>query len=154
MKNYVKPMIMLHDDFAEGVFAASGDCMTVDFLPGTRNEQTPEGYKIGFEFKYNHISYDHCNHGCRITAVFPCAVKVVEVTNGVTMEGNGTNTIVFTNPNALHAAGNNAETSTITIVALVTSADLVSQVYSFTTATITDAGMRDYDCPTHSHMYK
>ena len=167
MKNYVKPMIMLNEELAEGVFAASGDlfsdCMTVDFQIGDPSNPRNEGIngntatKVTAKFQYNHIGYDHCNSGCHIRAVFPCDVNVVEVTSGVTMTGNGSNVIDFFNPNPLHAAKPNADGSSNERSTIVFTAEIpygmAALFYAGTTASITDADNRVYDCSSHSHMY-
>ena len=161
MKKYVKPMLMLNDVLAEGVFAASGDegdCMSVEVVYTDRKETTPDGReKFGALVKYYHIGYDHCNTGCDITVMFGCDVLLEEVTNGVQIvSGNGTRTIKFHVTNPLHAATSNSniETSDFSIVGTVATAADKALIISSTSATITDVPYQDKNCPTHGHMYK
>lgn len=161
MKKYVKPMLMLNDVLAEGVFAASGDegnCMTVEVVYTDRKETLPDGReKFGALVKYDHIGYDHCSTGCDITVMFTCDVKLEEVTDGVQIvSGNGTSTIKFHVTNQLHAASSdpNHEKSDFSIVGTVATAADKAVIISSTTATITDVPYQDKNCPTHGHMYK
>ena len=101
MNNYKKPVVLLNEELAEGVYAASGavsggglggdDCWEVK----ARFHQWPETgrmtYKIQTDAK--HINQDHHTSNIRITYIFDHTVTFVSC-NGGTLYGSGTGTSI------------------------------------------------------------
>lgn len=87
---YEKPMIIINEGLAEGVYAASGDgCYTTTAYI----HQTPQTGRGDYRIQVNarHDADHNCN-GQILTMSFNQAVDFVGA-NGTLIDGNGTNTI-------------------------------------------------------------
>ena len=94
MKNYVKPMVLVNDELAEGVYAASGDC----YEYWARITQTPElgrpNYCIQIDGVHNAADGHHSSER-QFKLVFNQPVTYIS-SNACTVTGSGTSTLVFT----------------------------------------------------------
>lgn len=162
MKKYERPVVLENNELAEGVYALGsgsvGDCMAVSYRVVGRNEGSGRK-KECIEFTYKHVGYDHCNKGCYITVTFPCEVEVVknecssDISNITHSYGN---TYVLTISNPLHAANHdsgNYEKSTVNFMGLFPESAYASLATAIT-CTITDEGLKNYDCPSHKASYQ
>ncbi|MCM1044808.1 MAG: hypothetical protein NC417_04795 [Candidatus Gastranaerophilales bacterium] len=94
MKEYVKPVVVVNDEVAEGVYTASGageDCYTVT----TRIHQTPEtgrgDYRIQVDAK--HAAGDNHHSGKQTLVLYFNQPVTYSWSNGTLSEGDGTSTI-------------------------------------------------------------
>lgn len=80
MKNYEKPIILKNEELAEGVYAASGDCMYAEI----HNLRYDGDNTMRFGVWYQHrASNDHCATSTYITLGFDTPVALSD-TNGYT----------------------------------------------------------------------
>ncbi len=99
MNKYEKPMVLLNEELAEGVYAASGsDCLNivVDFSQSETNNM-PEGqcrYTVSFR-KQEHSSKEHRTSGQKVVLVFSSPVTINYNPQGWT--GDGTNKLTLNN---------------------------------------------------------
>lgn len=71
MKNYEKPMVLVNEELAEGVYAASG-C----FTGGGKVAQQLNGYYI-YEISMRHDADHHSENSCEVTVTFAAGSGVI-----------------------------------------------------------------------------
>lgn len=90
MKKYEKPIVVINEDLAEGVYAASG-CYTVNAYI----TQVPQIGRGDYRIQLNAIhDADHTNNSQVLTITFNQNVKYVS-SNGTLGFGDDTNTLVI-----------------------------------------------------------
>lgn len=100
MEKYVKPLCLANEDLAEGIYAASGDCMNARVT----GRVDPDGTHR-FEVYYEHRAWnDHCSTGAVIKIRFSAPMYLSD-TNQYACSGNGTTEIAIIINNALHSDG-------------------------------------------------
>lgn len=99
MKNYERPIVMINEDLAEGVYAASGvNCYTSSAKITQKPETGRETYII--QLYADHNATDHHSTGQVVTVTFNVPVEFVSMRSGgegtaTYRSGSGTNTIVI-----------------------------------------------------------
>ncbi len=111
MKNYEKPMVMVNESVAEGVYAASGDCYSVS----ASMTQTPENGRESYTIQLDAV-HSSSHHSSAQTVQIQFNQPVTYSSGGSCISGNGTNTlqIAFTyhaNNSENHGLGNLVVTS-------------------------------------------
>lgn len=99
MKNYERPIVMINEDLAEGVYAYSGYCDGDCYTIKVAGHQLPEGQRLThkFQFDADHIADTtdgHCGSGQILVITFTKAVKYVN-SNGTLLSGDGTETLAI-----------------------------------------------------------
>lgn len=98
MKAYVTPVVMVNEDAAEGVYAASGvDCMDV-----TSWIDSPDGSVYRVVFKVTHKG--HQSYGQTVVATMSTNVTLVEAPSDVQATVSG-NVVTLVRNNQLNADG-------------------------------------------------
>lgn len=99
MNNYIKPEIIVNDEMAEGVYAASGaDCLNVTAW----NDGTDGTNIYRVVFKLTHTG--HQSYGQTIQAMMSTNVTVVETPGDVTATASG-NVLTVVRNNQLNDTG-------------------------------------------------
>lgn len=95
MKNYIKPSILLNDDFSEGVFAASGavDCYTFAAKIAQKPELGRPYYVIQIDGRHR-AEDGHHSDDRKVVVVFNKAVTYVS-SKAESCEGSGTNSLTL-----------------------------------------------------------
>ena len=96
MKNYERPVVMINEELAEGVYAASGaECYTVRCTITQTPELGNESYRI--QIDADHTATDHHSTAQVLTVTFNVPVKFIEMSSGnaVYSSGDGTNVLVL-----------------------------------------------------------
>lgn len=102
MKKYERPVVMVNEELAEGVYAASGtgsaSCYTVRCNIVQKPETGRETYKI--QFNADHNATDHHSTGQVMTINFNVPVEFVSMRSGgegtaTYKSGSGTTTLVI-----------------------------------------------------------
>lgn len=121
MKNYVRPVALVNEELAEGVYAASGDCYTF-----TANiHQTPQDGRGDYRIQLNgvHDAADgHHSNSCRVEIDFNIPIQYVSSGAGA-YYGDGTTRLVLDYNNSGGNYHNNARDN-IGLGDLVVTADL------------------------------
>ena len=93
MSTYKKPVVLMNEDLAEGVYAASGDCYTCSARVAQRPATGMLNYVIQFDAR--HSQADHHSTGQVLTITFNKAVNFIECYgNGASyVSGDGTTTL-------------------------------------------------------------
>lgn len=91
MKNYVKPVVLVNEELAEGVYAASGDCYTVSGYIHQIPQLGRGDYRIQFNGK--HSAADKHHSGEQVLIITFNMPVVYKGSNGTLVSGSGTNTI-------------------------------------------------------------
>ena len=94
MKNYEKPVVLVNEELAEGVYAGSGNCYTFD----ARITQTPQNGRDTYIIQIDgtHDAADH-HHSDSRTVKISFNQNVTYVSSGAeVMTGSGTNTLYLT----------------------------------------------------------
>lgn len=108
MKKYEKPIVMINDELAEGVYAGSGDCYTVE----AKIEQGPDraayhsNYVVKIDGKHS-AADNHHSSARKIRIEFNLPVTYIS-SNAASCEGNGTNTLTLLYVQTGDAYHNNA----------------------------------------------
>ena len=89
MKDYIKPVIVVNEDIAEGVYAASG-CYTINAYITQRPVLGRGDYRIQLNAIHN---ANHTNNSQTLTISFNQSVNYVS-SNGILKYGDDTNTLV------------------------------------------------------------
>lgn len=96
-KLYSKPVVLLNEDLAEGVYAASGgvassDCWTADAYI----HQTPETGRNDYRIQVNayHTNPENHRSGAIVTIVFNQSVTVTNAGGGSQVYGNSTGSTI------------------------------------------------------------
>ncbi len=92
MKKYEKPVVMINEELAEGVYAASG-CYEVRIAGHQVPEESRKTHK--FQFDGSHLAYlsdGHCGSGQVLVVQFDKPVDYVK-SSGAYLSGTGTETI-------------------------------------------------------------
>lgn len=106
MKNYEKPIVMLNEDIAEGVYAGSGDCYTFRIKKVQTPEQGRNNYKFQIDGTHNAIDGHHST--LRIVVVeFNQPVNYVS-SLAADVSGNGTSVLTLTYDKGNGSYHNNA----------------------------------------------
>lgn len=91
MKKYKKPIVLINEDLAEGVYAASGSqCYAIDAYIAQSPTIGRGDYRIQLNAVHN---ADHTNDAQILTIKFNQSVKYVS-SNGILVYGDDTNTLV------------------------------------------------------------
>lgn len=88
MKNYEKPIVMINEDMAEGVYAASGDCWTISVV---RDQADAGGYSTYRIYADHSTALQHISQATKITVYFSTAISKAEYEDKdvvVTVSGN------------------------------------------------------------------
>lgn len=96
MKNYEKPIVMINEDMAEGVYAASGDCytFTADIMQGPDRPAYYDNYVI--QINGTHNATDGHHSGVRtVKIVFNQDVTYLS-SNAESCTGSGSKTLYLT----------------------------------------------------------
>lgn len=100
MKKYEKPIVMINDDLAEGVYAApSGYCDDDCYRVEIEGHQVPEGSRLThkFQLKCYHLASEtdgHCGSGQMLIVKFDKPVNYVS-SKGTLYAGDGTNELMI-----------------------------------------------------------
>jgi hypothetical protein len=91
MRNYTKPIIVKNNEFAEGVYAASGECYSVNF----QIHQKPEVGRGDYRIQVNgvHAATDGHHSGEQVLTINFNIPVIYKGSNGTLIGGDGTNTI-------------------------------------------------------------
>lgn len=139
MKKYEKPMVLVNDELAEGVYAASG-CMETDIKVTSTSNQDRE-----FRVYFKHTSADHGNEGRATTITFNKPVEIVNIDSVTSYSGSGTSVItVVRSGSGQYQNGNSNWGCDFFIKVKTTDGTDPSTITA--TATATDAG---YQCAIH-----
>lgn len=97
MKRYEKPVVMINEELAEGVYAASGYCDGDCYNVWITSCQTPVPARNTYKYQFDgkHIANEtdgHSGSGQVLTVVFNKNVTYVSC-SGTYLSGSGTNTI-------------------------------------------------------------
>lgn len=91
MSNYEKPVVMVNEELAEGVYAASGAVSTCWSMEWDKKENY-DGTWQNFRFQIRHIDTDHAKTGDNIVVVLNFSGQVTEAQSndvaGVSCSGN------------------------------------------------------------------
>lgn len=107
MKNYEKPMVMVNEELAEGVYAASGAVSTCWFVNWDKKENY-DGTWQNFRFEIKHSGEDHAKTGDSIQVVLNFSGEISDAqswdVSGVSCSGSsviitGALSSVVPNPN-------------------------------------------------------
>ncbi len=104
MKNYEKPVVLMNEELAEGVYAASGDgdCWTIELTP----DQIYGGGSLGgktFRVHCEHISMQHISVASTFVVTFNVPIQSAKCENfATTVNGN---TVTVTRDNHGNAYG-------------------------------------------------
>lgn len=93
MKNYEKPMVLMNEELAEGVYAGSGDCYTFTIEP----KQAPELGRNNYKFQINgrHDAADEHHSTMRyVTIEFNQPVTYVS-SLAASQDGSGTSVLTL-----------------------------------------------------------
>ena len=101
MKNYEKPIVMINEDMAEGVYAASG-CWTIYTTFGNRVES--EGYS-NFRVIANHNSTLHISTATTIVIPFDGNVSAPEFDGGAFTASASGNIVTLVRANHANSEG-------------------------------------------------
>jgi len=94
MKKYVKPMVLVNEELAEGVYAASG-CLTAS-INLVNTDTNGSANKARFNVRLDHKSDDaHISQKQKVVIKFNTAVNVVETGGSTVTGGNGTDTVTL-----------------------------------------------------------
>ena len=107
MKKYEKPVVMINEESAEGVYAASGDCYTV-----TANiVQWPELGKDYYTIQMDgiHAATDGHHSSERVVKVVFNQIVTYKDSNAASVSGSGSNTLYLTYQQGNGSYHNNAE---------------------------------------------
>lgn len=88
MKNYERPIVIINEDLAEGVYAASGDCWSIYVK---RDQSDAGGYSTFRIFADHSTSLQHVSQGTSMTITFSTAISKAEYEDNnvsVTWSGN------------------------------------------------------------------
>lgn len=100
MKNYEKPIVMINEDMAEGVYAASGgDCWTGTFQ--TENKWNGKGHEFRILLTHSN-NLKHISTYCTVKVTFSSNITEVPETINCTVDEIGSNYVIVTR----HAHGN------------------------------------------------
>lgn len=125
MKNYIKPIVVVNEELAESVYAASGDCYTVTGYC----HQAPELGRGNYVAQFNatHAAADG-HHSGKQTLIITYSAPITFVkAQGAYVSGNGTNTISV--EYAYHNNGNdNIGLGDVYVVTEAESLDIVGAV--------------------------
>lgn len=91
MRNYTKPIIVKNDELAEGVYAASGECYSVNF----NIHQKPEIGRGDYRIQVNgvHAAADGHHSGEQVLTINFNIPVIYKGSNGTLVGGDGTNAI-------------------------------------------------------------
>lgn len=96
MNKYERPVVMINEELAEGVYAASGfnngDCYTVRYTIVQEPEVGQDCYVVQFDADHSPEDQHHST-GQLMQIVFNVPVTYV-ASNGVLVSGDGTNTLL------------------------------------------------------------
>ncbi len=112
MKNYEKPMVMVNESVAEGVYAASGNCYSVS----ASMTQTPEEGRWSYTIQFDAVhSSSHHSSAQTVQIQFNQPVTYSS-SDGNCISGDGTNTLkvafsYHANNSENHGLGNLVVTS-------------------------------------------
>ncbi len=91
MKNYEKPVVLVNDEIAEGVYMASGDCYTVTY----KIHQAPQMGRINYRIQFD-ARHDADHHSTQQTLKITFNQPVdFDSCNGICTSGSGTNTLLI-----------------------------------------------------------
>lgn len=100
MKNYVKPMVLVNEELAEGVYAASG-CLTAS-ISLVNTDTNGAANKARFNVRLDHNSNDaHISEKQKVVIKFSTAVNVVETGGSNVSGGNGSDSVTLVFPSRL-----------------------------------------------------
>lgn len=88
MKNYEKPIVMINEDMAEGVYAASGDCWTIRV---ERDQADAGGYSTYRMYADHSTALQHISQATTITVTFSTQISKAEYEDkgvAVSVSGN------------------------------------------------------------------
>lgn len=91
MKNYQKPVVLMNEELAEGVYAASGDCYTFTSRITQRPETGNPVYVIQIDGSHNATDGHHSSERT-VRIVFNQAITYVS-SNAASISGDGTTTL-------------------------------------------------------------
>jgi uncharacterized Zn-binding protein involved in type VI secretion len=91
MRNYTQPIIVKNNELAEGVYAASGECYSVNF----QIHQKPEIGRGDYRIQVNgmHAATDGHHSGEQVLTINFNIPVIYKGSNGTLIGGDGTNTI-------------------------------------------------------------
>lgn len=93
MKNYVRPIVVINDDLAEGVYANSGDCWSG--YVQVENSWTGKGHEFRIMITHSN-NLQHISTYCTVKVYFSGNItEVPEVTN-CTVDEIGSNYVIVT----------------------------------------------------------
>ena len=94
MKNYEKPVVMVNEGLAEGVYAGSGDCWRIDGVSRTSNIY--DGVYREFQVDATHLNQNKHRSVLTITITFNQMIEGIGSTGGATASGYSGQTATFT----------------------------------------------------------
>ena len=98
---YVRPQLILLDDYAEGVFLASGDGCSYGKAEVTFNEQECRGNQYSINVKASHKGEKDDGEGQKIVLNFSVSVSNV-VSTGASVQGSNSGTRIVLNGKEPH----------------------------------------------------
>ncbi|MBE5864813.1 MAG: hypothetical protein E7292_01205 [Lachnospiraceae bacterium] len=107
MKNYEKPVVLVNEELAEGVYAASGDCYTVT----AKIVQLPELGKDWYTIQMDgvHDAQDGHHSSERVIKVVFNQVVTYQASNAESVSGSGSNILYLTYVQGNGSYHNNAQ---------------------------------------------
>lgn len=101
--NYTKPVVMVNDDVAEGVYTASGDEAAICWSATAKSTQDWNGSQHVFEATLVHTTdVEHISLGCTVEYSFDKVITAAESENGWECKVSG-NTVTVTRPSHANA---------------------------------------------------